>query len=293
MKELELRYASDGIIEIGCDEAGRGCCAGPVVAASVILGDKFNYPGLRDSKKMSEKARNAAFEFLTCNDPERTGVLAWSIGGESPKIIDEVNILNASMMAMHKSIDRVYTDEAIVRSREHRILVDGNYFKPYHDVEYVCVVKGDDRYLAIAAASVIAKVFRDRFMDKLDMYYPNYKWASNKGYCTKAHLQAIANHGYTKHHRMSYSLTLPPKIEPEPQPLIIFGSMCEEQPRTDEEEVVAYFECLYGDRLTLDEVKKFDQLKEYCERNNYSEEFVLRTIDKKLKEIEHENKTGT
>lgn len=203
MSELRLRYG-DSLIEIGTDEVGRGCCAGPVVAAAVILDSTFRYPKLRDSKKMSEKAREEAFKFITT---EGNGVVCYSIGLVSPPVIDEINILQASMKAMHLAIDGL----RIRPNNTSLILADGNYFQSYHDVPHVCVIKGDDKFLPIAAASVIAKVYRDRLMTKIAAQFPQYLWENNKGYGTKVHLQAIADHGYTVHHRMSYSLNLPNK----------------------------------------------------------------------------------
>lgn len=199
---LLLKYGTG--MEIGSDEVGRGCCAGPVVAAAVILADHFTYAGLRDSKKMSEKARDAAYKFLT--DENNDMVIGYSIGLVSPQKIDEMNILNASIMAMHLAVDGLSTWHESVNL----LVVDGNQFKSYRDMPHVTVIKGDDKYLHIAAAAVIAKVYRDRLMVKLAEKFPHYAWESNKGYGTVAHLQGIADHGYTVHHRMSYSLSLPP-----------------------------------------------------------------------------------
>jgi len=212
MQELKLRYDDTSTsFEIGCDEVGRGCCAGPVVAAAVILDSSFIYPKLRDSKKMTEKARDTAFDYLT---EKGNGVLRYSIGVVSSKVIDQINILQASMKAMHLAIDGLSIESGIDRFNpgpDNLILVDGNYFLPYRDSNHECIIKGDDKYLSIAAASVIAKVYRDRLMTKLSLKFPVYSWSSNKGYGTVAHLQAISNHGYTDHHRMSYSLKLPNK----------------------------------------------------------------------------------
>lgn len=200
--ELKLKYGEG--TEIGSDEVGRGCCAGPVVAAAVILNDNFVYPGLRDSKKMTEKARDAAYEFLTREGNDM--VRGYSIGVVSPPKIDEMNILNASIKAMHLAIDGLKDFHGEVA----RIVVDGNQFKAYDGLDHATVVKGDDKFFHIAAASVIAKVYRDRLMTKLAEQFPQYLWENNKGYGTEAHLQAIADYGYTVHHRRSYSLKLPP-----------------------------------------------------------------------------------
>jgi ribonuclease HII len=202
--EMELKLKYDSGTEIGTDEVGRGCCAGPVVAAAVILGDNFKYDGIRDSKKMTEKARDKAYEFLTAEDNDM--VIGYGIGVVSPSKIDEMNILNASIKAMHLAIDSL----SMWHDSVSLIVSDGNQFKPYGNIPHVTVVKGDDKYLHIAAASVIAKVYRDRLMTKLGEQFPQYLWENNKGYGTEAHLQAIADYGYTVHHRRSFSLKLPP-----------------------------------------------------------------------------------
>jgi ribonuclease HII len=185
-------YLKDGI-ECGCDEAGRGCLAGPVVAAAVVLPSKITIEGLRDSKQLSEKQRN----FLK-TEIEQVA-LAFAVAFVSPQEIDDINILNASFLAMHRAIDQL-------DPLPDRILVDGNRFKPYQEIPHHTFVKGDDRYLSIAAASILAKTYRDSEMKKLHQEFPDYDWASNKGYPTKAHREALMSSGVTKYHRRSFTL---------------------------------------------------------------------------------------
>lgn len=182
-----------GIPEAGCDEAGRGCLSGPVFAAAVILPPNFSHPLLNDSKKLSEKQR---YELRPLIEEK---ALAWGVGIYDNNEIDDVNILNASIFSMHRALDKLPI------CPEH-ILVDGNRFKPYREIEHTCVVKGDGKYLSIAAASVLAKTYRDDFMLKIDREYPGYDWAKNKGYPTKAHRAAIAKLGITPYHRRSFKL---------------------------------------------------------------------------------------
>jgi ribonuclease HII len=179
-------------IEAGCDEAGRGCLAGPVFAAAVILPSNFNNEMLNDSKKLSEKKRYQLREII------EKEALAWAVGVVEPQEIDDINILNASFLAMHRAVDqlKVIADH---------LLIDGNRFNA-HNIPHTCVVKGDGKYLSIAAASVLAKTYRDDFMLAAHEQYPNYDWNSNKGYPTKKHRLAIKEHGITPHHRKSFNL---------------------------------------------------------------------------------------
>ena len=188
-----LPYFQKDEIEAGCDEAGRGCLAGPVFAAAVILPIDFQHPLLNDSKKLTEKQRD------TLRPTIEAEAIAWAIGSYSPQEIDEVNILNASFLSMHRAIDQLET-------RPTSLLIDGNRFKPYLMTPHHCIIKGDGKYLSIAAASVLAKTYRDDLMKKLDADYPEYGWQQNKGYPTKAHRAAIKKYGATKHHRMSFKL---------------------------------------------------------------------------------------
>lgn len=183
----------DGLIEAGCDEAGRGCLAGSVYAAAVIFPDDYENAELNDSKQMSAGKRYALREVV-----ERDA-LAWAVGVVTPGEIDEINILNASFLAMHRALDRL-------QLRPEAVIVDGNRFTPYRDLPYTTIVKGDARYLSIAAASILAKTYRDDYMDRLALEYPQYGWKSNKGYPTRQHREAIKEHGITPFHRKSYSL---------------------------------------------------------------------------------------
>lgn len=180
-------------IEAGCDEAGRGCLAGPVFAAAVILPKRFKHPLLNDSKLMTEKHR----ELLRPVIEEKA--IAWAVAQVDPLEIDEINILNASFLAMHRAIDQLTTTPTL-------LLIDGNRFNAYPKITHECIVKGDSKFRSIAAASVLAKTYRDDFMKNLAQQYPNYGWLSNKGYPTKAHRKAIKIHGATQHHRMSFRL---------------------------------------------------------------------------------------
>ena len=188
-----LPFLQDGRIEAGCDEAGRGCLAGPVFAAAVILPDQFNHPLLNDSKQLSEHQRNTLRSII------EQEALAWCVGVVTATEIDEINILNASILAMHRALDGLGI-------RPEAILVDGNRFKPYHDIPSTCIVKGDATYRSIAAASILAKTHRDEFMDRIAAEYPQYAWDKNKGYPTKAHRQAIEQTGPSPYHRMSFRL---------------------------------------------------------------------------------------
>ena len=190
-------YFSKGVIEVGVDEAGRGCLAGPVVAGAVILPKRWNHPLLNDSKKISEKNRDILREAIEAE------ALYWGVGIVSPKRIDEINILNASFEAMHLAIKNMGFQPEL-------ILVDGNRFNPFPNISHECIIKGDGKYRSIAAASVLAKTHRDEIMTNLDKEFPNYGWSKSKGYPTKAHRVAIAKYGATSLHRMSFTLLARP-----------------------------------------------------------------------------------
>ena len=189
---LEPHYF-EGKIEAGCDEAGRGCLAGSVYAAAVILPPGYNNELLNDSKKLTEKRRYALRDEIICD------AVAWAVGVVTPEEIDKINILNASFLAMHRALDQLTT-------RPEAVIVDGNRFTPYRDLPYTTIVKGDGKYQAIAAASILAKTFRDEYMDRLAEEYPFYDWQKNKGYPTRAHREGIRLHGTSPYHRMSYNL---------------------------------------------------------------------------------------
>ena len=182
-----------GKIEAGCDEAGRGCLAGSVYAAAVILPDDYQNDLLNDSKQLTEKRRYQLREII-----ERDAV-AWAVGIVTPEEIDKINILNASILAMHRALDQL-------KVRPEAIIVDGNRFKPYNNIPHTTIVKGDGKYLSIAAASILAKTYRDDYMNQLAEEYPQYDWLSNKGYPTKKHHDAIRQYGITPYHRKSYNL---------------------------------------------------------------------------------------
>lgn len=185
-----------GRYEAGCDEAGRGCLAGPVYAAAVILPDDFHHPLLNDSKQLTEKRREILRPIIESN------AVAWAVGIVSSQEIDNINILNASILAMHRALDGLQVVPGA-------IVVDGNRFKPYGDIPWETFVKGDGRFGNIAAASILAKTHRDQFMQQLHEEFPQYDWNINKGYPTKAHRKAIEQHGVTPHHRMSFRLIDP------------------------------------------------------------------------------------
>ncbi|MCQ2225208.1 MAG: ribonuclease HII [Paludibacteraceae bacterium] len=191
-----LPYLKEHVIEAGCDEAGRGCLAGPVFAAAVILPEDFKNELLNDSKQLTEKRR---YELRPIIESE---AIAWAVGIVSAKEIDKINILNASFLAMHRAI------ETLQVKPEH-LIIDGNRFKPYEGIPHQCVVKGDGKYMSIAAASILAKTYRDDYMNKIAADYPAYQWAKNKGYPTKDHRKAIETFGPTEHHRMSFTLIDP------------------------------------------------------------------------------------
>lgn len=185
-------------MEVGCDEAGRGCLAGPVVAAAVILPYNFRHPFLNDSKQLSEQKRNELRILI------EKKALDWAVGTVHNHEIDEINILNASFLAMHRAIDQL-------KSEYHCLLIDGNRFNKYKDVPHHCIIKGDAKYKSIAAASILAKTHRDALMQDFSREFPHYEWHINKGYPTKKHRIAIADHGCCKYHRQSFRL-LPEKL---------------------------------------------------------------------------------
>ena len=183
----------EGKVEAGCDEAGRGCLAGSVYAAAVILPENYQNELLNDSKQLTEKKRYQLREII-----ERDAV-AWAVGIVTPEEIDKINILNASILAMHRALDQL-------KVRPEAVIVDGNRFKKYKDLPHTTIVKGDGKYLSIAAASILAKTYRDDYMNTLAEEYPQYDWLSNKGYPTKKHREAIRQFGITPYHRKSYNL---------------------------------------------------------------------------------------
>lgn len=195
---LELHYDKSKI-EAGCDEAGRGCLAGPVVAAAVILPKNFKNEILTDSKILSEKKRELLRQII------EKEAIAWGVGIVSPEEIDEINILNASFLAMHRAVDKLNITPNL-------LLIDGNRFNKYKKTEHVCIIKGDGKYLPIAAASILAKTYRDDIMKAYHAEFPVYDWNKNKGYPTKAHRQAIRDFGTTNYHRKSFRL-LPEQLE--------------------------------------------------------------------------------
>lgn len=188
-----LPYMESGRVEAGCDEAGRGCLAGAVFAAAVILPADFKNEELNDSKQLSEKKRYNLRPII-----EREAI-AWAIGIVEPDEIDKINILKASFLAMHRAV------EQLAVKPEH-LLIDGNRFTPYPGINHTTVVKGDGKFLSIAAASILAKTYRDDYMDRLALEYPQYHWTDNKGYPTKAHREAIREFGVTPYHRKSFTL---------------------------------------------------------------------------------------
>lgn len=192
-------YLHSNIIEAGCDEAGRGCLAGPVFAAAVILSNDFQNNLLNDSKKLSEKNRYSLREVI------EKEAIAWAVGVVDNNEIDQINILNASFLAMHRAIEQLSLQP------EH-LLIDGNRFKPFNNIQHTCVVKGDGKFASIAAASILAKTYRDDFMLELHRKHPNYDWNNNKGYPTRKHRLAIREFGITTYHRKSFGL-LPDQME--------------------------------------------------------------------------------
>ncbi|MCD4774114.1 MAG: ribonuclease HII [Bacteroidales bacterium] len=184
-------------IEAGCDEAGRGCLAGPVFAAAVILPKNFKNDFLDDSKKLSEKKRNELRKII------EKQAIAWAVASVNNHEIDEINILNASILAMHRAIEKLKVKPGF-------LLIDGNKFKRYKKIPHECIVKGDGKFLSIAAASVLAKTHRDEFMCNIDKKFPQYKWSKNKGYPTREHKKSISEFGITKYHRISFNMNSNP-----------------------------------------------------------------------------------
>ncbi|MFK5877900.1 MAG: ribonuclease HII [Flavobacteriaceae bacterium] len=195
---LQLQYQKK-YLEVGTDEAGRGCLSGPVVAAAVILSNDFLHPLLNDSKQLTEKQRMLLRPYIEQH------AVAWAVGYVSPKKIDEINILQASILAMHQSISKLKVVPEF-------IIVDGNKFNPYQDIPHKTIVKGDAKFMSIAAASVLAKTYRDDYMEKIDKEFPNYFWKKNKGYPTKQHRAGIREFGITKYHRKTFRL-LPEQLK--------------------------------------------------------------------------------
>ena len=192
-----------GKVEAGCDEAGRGCLAGSVYAAAVIFPEDYQNDELNDSKQLTDKRRKQLREII------QRDAVAWAVGIVTPEEIDRINILNASILAMHRALDQLTV-------RPEAIIVDGNRFKPYHEpitnnretitIPHTTIVKGDGKYLSIAAASILAKTYRDDYMDQLAEEFPQYDWLSNKGYPTKKHREAIRQYGITPYHRKSFNM---------------------------------------------------------------------------------------
>lgn len=198
MPRLKSSFTLD-LIEAGCDEVGRGCLAGPVVAAAVILPKKYRNKKLNDSKQLNREERLEARESILKD------ALAWAVAEVSHQEIDQINILNASFKAMHLALDQLTTKPEF-------LLIDGNRFKPYRELPFECVIKGDGIYLSIAAASILAKTYRDDLMEKLSIQYPGYSWETNVGYPTEQHRDGIKKLGITPFHRRSFQL-LPSQLE--------------------------------------------------------------------------------
>jgi ribonuclease HII len=188
-----LPYLNKSILEAGCDEAGRGCLAGPVVAAAVILPEGFTNPILNDSKQLTEKQREELRPII------EEQAIAWAVSFVDNNEIDKINILKASITGMHRAVDQLKT-------KPQHLLIDGNRFYPYPGIKHTCVIKGDGKYLSIAAASVLAKTHRDEYMLKLHEQYPQYDWNKNKGYPTKKHREGIVKSGTTPYHRKTFRL---------------------------------------------------------------------------------------
>lgn len=188
-----LPYYNKNLIEAGCDEAGRGCLAGSVYAAAVILPKDYRNDALNDSKRLSASRRYKLREEIMRD------AVAWAVGVVTPSEIDEINILNASILAMHRAVDQLSV-------RPQALIIDGNRFRPYQDLPYTTIVKGDGKYQSIAAASILAKTFRDDYMKELHEQYPFYGWNRNAGYPTREHREAIREHGITPYHRKTFNL---------------------------------------------------------------------------------------
>ena len=192
-------FFTENLIEAGCDEAGRGCIAGPVVAAAVILPRGMDFPEFDDSKKLTEKQRNRLRIKVLEN------AAAYGVGIVSAEEIDEINILNASFLAMHRAIDQL-------KIRPELLLIDGNRFNKYHDIKHQCIVGGDAKYQSIAAASILAKTTRDHIMEEIDNQYPNYNWKQNTGYPTIEHKNAVAEFGMSPFHRKTFNMSIQLKL---------------------------------------------------------------------------------
>ncbi len=192
-KSKLLSFHKKNTIEAGCDEAGRGCLAGPVFAAAVILPPDFQNELLNDSKKLTEKQRYFLRPII------EKEAIAWAVEAVSNEEIDKVNILNASFLAMNRAVQKL-------KIVPEYLLIDGNRFRPQTEIPFTCMIKGDGRFFSIAAASILAKTYRDDFMVEIHKEFPNYDWDKNKGYPTKKHRQGIKKHGVTKHHRMTFRL---------------------------------------------------------------------------------------
>jgi ribonuclease HII len=186
-------YHTKGLIEVGCDEAGRGCYAGPVYAAAVILNPKKRNTSLNDSKKLNKKTRDELRLWIEEN------ALGWAVGIATAKEIDEINILNASFLAMHRAIDQI-------KLKYDHLLIDGNRFTPYPSIPHTCIIKGDGKFKNIAAASILAKTHRDEYMQQIAKDYPDYDWQNNQGYGTLKHRNALKQFGICEHHRKSFNL---------------------------------------------------------------------------------------
>jgi len=191
--DILFSFLNENLVEAGCDEAGRGCLSGPVVAAAVILPKDFKHEWLNDSKQVSENKRKLLRPIIEEN------AIAWGVGMVHEQEIDEINILKASFLAMHRAVDQLIV-------RPDFLLIDGNRFTAYSNIPHECIIKGDSKYLSIAAASILAKTYRDDFMEKLHNEFPVYNWSQNKGYPTKQHREAIRNFGDCKYHRKTFTL---------------------------------------------------------------------------------------
>jgi len=191
-KDKLLLFLQEGRLEAGCDEAGRGCLAGPVFAAAVILPADFKNDQLNDSKKLTEKQRYALRPIIELQ------ALAYAVGIVDNHEIDRINILNASFLAMHRALDQL-------KLRPEHLLIDGNRFKTYQEIPHTCIIKGDGKYLSIAAASILAKTYRDDYMEVIHMEFPEYNWQKNKGYPTLHHRKVVREIGITPYHRLSFA----------------------------------------------------------------------------------------
>lgn len=199
MGSLSLHFKA-GQLEAGCDEAGRGCLAGPVVAGAVILPDTFESGLLNDSKKLTKTQRNKLRPII------EEEALAYAVSFVYPEEIDKINILNASFTAMHRAVNAL-------QKKPEFLLIDGNRFNPHPEIKHACIIKGDSKFLSIAAASILAKTYRDEYMESIAREFPHYDWGNNKGYPTQKHRDGIRQHGPCKHHRKSFTLLPPEQLE--------------------------------------------------------------------------------